>query len=230
MACGHPNPKIKAFHVTPAGYCPSIAGQQTISVDWDTEKGDTTLQISPDDPQPRKVDPHGATKFAAHDVTVTLTVSDGQLHPHVIQPVRAVHQHALNGLSTDAGGTCKDGWVTTNPDDFGGGPEAFDPNAHPSFISNKCDATASQTATCHRHAKVMNGEMVNGQFKARFTWDVQPGGTVDVRSSAAPMSAKWVLAHELLPNEVCGTDSAAHALEVDLHLEIDCTRGVAYEQ
>jgi hypothetical protein len=220
MACCHPNPRINAFHVTPAGYCPS--GTQKIHIDWDTAKGNTTLQIAPDDAKPRSVAARGSTEFPAHDVTVTLTVSSGALHPHVIQPVRAVDHHTLNSLATEAGGgKCQDGWVTADPAEFGGGPNAFAADAHPSVISNKCGAHATSTATCRRNVKVQH---------AGLTWKLAPNSALDVISSAAPMAGSWVLSQELLPGEQCGSESAKGAIEVDLSLEIDCTKGVSYEQ
>lgn len=220
MACCHPNPKIKAFHVTPAGYCPS--GTQKIHVDWDTEKGDATLQIAPDDAIPRSVAGRGSAEFAAHDATVTLTVSAGPLHPHVIQPVRAVDHHTLNSLATEAGGgKCQDGMVTADPAEFGGGANAFAADAHPSLISNKCVAGVSSSATCKRKVMVQH---------AGFTWNIPPNSALDVSSAAAPMAGPWVLSQQLLAGEQCGTESAKGAIEVDLSLEIDCTRGAAYEQ
>src|SRR5262245_19544032 len=92
--CGHPDPHIKSFHVTPTGYCPS--GDQKIRVDWDTAKGKTTLQIAPDDAAPREVAARGELEFPAHDAVVTIAVSDGAIRPRVIQPVRAVDRHSLN--------------------------------------------------------------------------------------------------------------------------------------
>jgi hypothetical protein len=218
MGC-HPNPKIKSFAVRPVGYCP---GTRAIHVEWDTAKGDTTLQIEPDDPKPRHVSARGSTDFPPHDATVTLTVRSGALAPHVTQPVRAAVSHPLNGGVTEAGGgKCQDGWVTADPTDFGGGPNAYAADAHPSVISNKCSRDAASTATCRRHVKVQH---------AGLTWSLDPNSEIDVAAATAPMAGSWVLSQELLPGEACGSPSASHAIEVDLSLKIDCAKGVSYEQ
>lgn len=213
--CCHPNPKIESFHVTPAGYCSS--SKQKIHVDWKTSKGDTTLLIQPDQPAPQAVKGQGTRELEPHDMVITLTVSKGELHPHVIQPVRAVDHHTLNALAVH----CPDGWAQSDPQDFGGGSGAFAPEAHPSMISNVCAPGAAEKATCRREAKVEH---------AGKSWRIPANTAVDVSADQVSMAGPWVLAQQLLPGEVCGTPSATAALEIDLSLEIGCTGGASYEQ
>lgn len=213
--CCHADPKIASFHVTPASYCPSA--HQTIHVDWQTDKGNATLQIDPDDRVPRAVPSSGTFDFAAHDSVVTLVVSAGELKPHVVQPIRAVDQHSLNALGQD----CANDWVTAAPADFGGGSNVYPADAHPAVISNKCSPTASATATCHRTVEITH---------AGRTWELGPDAVLDITHDESPMSGPWTLRQKLLPGEVCATPSASSALEVDLNLELGCTKGAGYEQ
>jgi hypothetical protein len=213
--CCHPDPKINSFSVTPAGYCPS--GSQKIHVEWNTAKGATTLQIEPDDPAPRAVAAKGSLDIDAHDVVVTLAVTDGNFRPHVIQPVHAVGRRPLNDIAM----TCKDGWVETKPAEFGGGPNAYAADVHPAVISNKCAPNASATSTCRRHATVLH---------AGKTWDIGPDAVLDVTKDETPMSGPWTLRQQLLAGEQCESQSAEGALAVELTLEVGCTKGVTYEQ
>jgi hypothetical protein len=214
-ACGHPSPTIKSFHVTPTGYCAS--GTQKIHIDWDTDKGETTLEVSPDDARPQVVSAKGMRELPAHDVVVTLRVSKGALAPHVIQPVRAVNHHSLNGLAL----SCKDGWVRADPTDFGGSDQAFASEVHPEVISNKCARNSPASASCHRDVRVTH---------AGKTWEIAPDSLMDLGVNSLPMNGDWVLEQKLIGSEQCGSESAAGALEIDLELEAGCTKGAAYEQ
>ena len=213
--CCHADPKITSFHVTPVGYCPS--GSQTIHVEWQTGKGDTTLQVEPEDAKPRSVPSNGSYDYPAHDSVVTLVVAAGELKPHVIQPVHAVDHHSLNGLATG----CANDWVSAAPTDFGGGPNAYAPDVHPAVISNKCSPTATSKSTCRRPVKVEHAGKI---------WDLAPDAVLNVTSDATPMNGPWTLSQKLLPGEACGTESASGALEIDLVLEIGCTKGASYEE
>src|SRR5512140_2938228 len=123
--CHHPDPKIKSFDVTPQSYCPSLT--KKIHITWDTEKGDPTLQIG--DAPPKPVDAKGELYEDPRDMTVTLTVTSGDLAPHVPKVVKAVERHPLASSVIDGG--CHDGWVTAKPADMGGGPNAYAAEAHP---------------------------------------------------------------------------------------------------
>lgn len=214
-SCGHPSPQIKSFRVEPVGYCPS--GRQKIHVSWETKKGATTLQISPDEPAPRSVDATGSLEFDAHDAVVTLTVKDGALAPHVVMPVRAVDHHSLNGLATH----CQNGWVSAEPQELGAGAAAFAADVHAGAISNKCSPNAPVTDTCHRQVQVVHGNHM---------WNVGPDSVLDVTNDQAPMTGPWTLRQQLLAGEQCNSQSAEGALEIDLSLEFGCTKGASYEQ
>jgi hypothetical protein len=215
----HPHPAINSFHVTPTAYCPSSF--RPIDIDWRTDAGATTLQIAPDDPAPRNVKDKGKISIRAHDVTITLTVKKGELAPHIIQPVHDVGRRPMSAIATDVGGgKCVDDWVISDPTDFDGGNNAFDPQAYPSLISNVCGPHASSTATCHRAVKVQHGGK---------SWPIAAGGVLDLTDESVSMVGPWTLSQQLLPGEECGSLTANSALEVALSVEIDCTKGAAYE-
>jgi hypothetical protein len=192
-------------------YCASTSA---IDIDWSTERGATTLQVAPDDPSPRAVASSGRRSIPAHDVTVTLTVASGELAPHRSVPVRAAGRHPMSALVTDAGGgSCVAPWVTSDLTDFGGGPSAFDPRAHPALISNLCDRDAGPSATCRRAVRIAH---------AGRNWSIAPNGVLDLTHDPVTMEGSWALSQQLLPDEECGTQSAISALEIDLSVEIDC--------
>jgi len=213
--CCHPDPHIASFHVTPVGYCPS--GGQSIHVEWQTGKGDATLQVEPEDATPRSVPNNGSYDYPAHDSVVTLMVAAGELRPHVIQPVHPVDHHSLNALAT----RCESDWVSADPADFGGALNAYAVDVHPAVISNKCSPMATSKSTCRRPVKVEH---------AGKTWELAPDAVLNVTRDATPMNGPWTLSQKLLPGEACGTESASGALEIDLVLEIGCTKGAIYEQ
>ena len=207
-ACG--GPTINSFNVKPLGYC---ATTKQIHVDWSTAHGDTTLAIEPSDPTPRSVGAADSMELPPRDMTVTLTVTRGARQVHIPRVVHAVERHTLNGLAV----LCDGGWVTTDPAQFGGGANAFDPDAHPAVISNECPVDAPAHATCRRRIQVIHGGT---------TWDVGPGMPVSVAAANATMSGDWTLKGQLLPDEQCGAAPDAKLLELDI--QIGCT-GVGNE-
>lgn len=202
------SPEINTFNVTPLGYC---ATTRKIHVDWDTSHGDTTLQIEPPDQAPKMVASSGSLDLDPQNMTLTLTVSKGELSPHNVKTVRAVDRHTLNGFASQ----CAAHWVTTDAAQFGVGLAAFDVTAHPAVISNKCAVNAGGHATCRRHVEVIHGAN---------TWDLDPDTALDVSTANAAMTGDWILKGQLLLDEQCGTASAADAKELDLDVEIGCVQ------
>jgi hypothetical protein len=204
---GCSSPAINSFNVKPLGYC---ATTRKIHVDWSTSHGDTTLLIEPSDPTPRSVAAAHSMELDPRDMTLTLQVTNGARQVHTPQIVHAVARHPLDGFASlcdpDAG------WVTTDPAQFGGGSNAFDPGAHPEVISNRCPSNAPAHATCRRHVQVIHGAN---------TWDLAPDTAISVAAANAPLTGDWTLKGQLLPGERCGEAPDAKLLE--LNIEIGCT-------
>lgn len=200
----HP-PAINSFHVEPLGYC---ATTRKIHVDWSTSHGDTTLLIEPTDRTPQNVADSHSMELDPRDMTLTLQVTEGARQLHESKVVRAVPRHPLDGFAL----LCDNGWVTTEPAQFGGGATAFDPGAHPEVISNKCAPGAPAHATCHRHIQVIHGGT---------TWEIGPDTALSVAAANATLDGEWTLKGQLLAGEQCG--AAPDATRLDLNIEIGCT-------
>jgi hypothetical protein len=203
------SPEIKKFVVQPQGYCSTT---QKVHIAWNTSHGDTTIKIEPPNTAPRDVSSSGSLDVVPQPMTVTLTVDNGRRHEIRTINVRPVNTHPLNGLAQ----SCSGGFVTTDPFTFGGGPEAFDPEAHLAVIVNKCAPGAAPHATCRRKVEVRHGV---------HAWSIDPDSVLDVSMSNARLAGSWVLMGQLLPDEACGTPSAVGAQELALSVEMKCAEG-----
>jgi hypothetical protein len=207
------HPKVKQWTVRPHAYCPTTS---SIHVAWKTKHGDTRIEITEPGrpPDVRRVGSKGTLELPPKPMDIALFVKKGAVE--LTAPVTIGPNWQISELA-GYGNPCTNGWMKTDPFQYGGNNQSLDPNLELGTISNACAADAPPTHTCRRNVKIRHGVHV---------WELAPGQVRDVSGDRAKLGGEtWILEQQLIGAEQCETPSATPALDFQLGIATVCKEG-----